>query len=322
MPYIFTFRFWMAALLLVAPGFLAAQTAPAVAPTTSTKVVGRIIAVKVIGNVTVTDVRDPMRPRKLVENGEVTEGQIINTGDDSRVLLVFSNGATINLAAKSTLSIDEFLQDPFAQPVKVSELIDEPTTSITKLNLIRGELMSNVKHLRRDKGSVFSVQTPVGAAGIRGTTFQVLYRPLGSVAAFALRMVEGKIALDFGARSRAVDVEKDQQVALDAIPLDAAGRIISLPANIKPTEIPASIKASLAFAQQQLLEAAASANFPAMTTQSGEPKEAYPQSGGATDGSDSGSTSSKTNGPESSALSPVPPAVAPAVRTTPGDGKL
>jgi hypothetical protein len=318
MPQIFYFRFCMAALLLLSPGFLSAQTTTA--PATVSKVVGRIIAVKVVGNVTVTDVRDPMHPRKLVENGEVTEGQIINTGDDARVLLVFSNGATVNLAAKSTLSIDEFLQDPFAQPVKVSELVEEPTTSVTKLNLIRGELMSNVKHLRREKGSVFSVQTPVGAAGIRGTTFQILYRPMGNVASFALRMVEGKIGLDFGARSRAVDVEKDQQVVLDAIPLDAAGRIISLPAHIVPTDIPASIKASLAFAQQQLLDAAATINFSAMT-QAPAPQQAYPQSGGPADGSSSGTNSSGATGSEASPLSPVPPAVAPATRTTPGDGK-
>jgi hypothetical protein len=314
MPPILHFRFWLVALLLWAPGWLSAQTAPV------SKVVGRIIAVKVVGTVTVTDVRDPMRPRKLVENGEVTEGQIISTGDDSRVLLVFSNGATVNLAAKSTLSIDEFLQDPFAQPVKVSELVDEPTTSITKLNLIRGELMSNVKHLRREKGSVFSVQTPVGAAGIRGTTFQILYRPLGNVASFALRMIEGKIALDFGGKSRGVEVQKDQQVVLDAIPLDAAGRIISLPTNIVPADIPASIKASLTSAQQQLLDAATAMNFPAMT-QTAEPQQAYPQSGGAADGSNSGSTASgSTSGTDTSSLSPVPPAVPPATRTTPGDG--
>jgi len=314
MPPILHFRFWLVALLLLTPAWLSAQTAPA------SKVVGRIIAVKVVGTVTVTDVRDPMRPRKLVENGEVTEGQIINTGDDSRVLLVFSNGATLNLAAKSTLSIDEFLQDPFAQPVKVSELVEEPTTSITKLNLIRGELMSNVKHLRREKGSVFSVQTPVGAAGIRGTTFQVLYRPLGNVASFALRMVEGKIALDFGGKSRGVDVQKDQQVVLDAIQLDAAGRIISLPANIVPSDIPASIKASLVSAQQQLLDAASAMNFPAMT-QTSAPQQAYPQSGGTADGSNSGSKSSgSVNGTDSASLSPVPPAVPPATRTTPGDG--
>lgn len=108
MPRISLLRFWLAALLLLAPGWLCAQT------TTGTKVIGRIIAAKVVGNVTVTDSRDPTRPRKLSERDELTQNQIINTGEDARVLLVFSNGATVNIAAKSTLWIEEFLQYPLA----------------------------------------------------------------------------------------------------------------------------------------------------------------------------------------------------------------
>jgi hypothetical protein len=319
MPRISLLRFWLAALLLLAPGLLSAQTQTAASG--STRVLGRIIAAKVVGNVMVADRREPMRQRRLVERDELTEGQIINTGDDARVLLVFSNGATVNLAAKSTFYIEEFMQDPFSQPVKASELVDEPTTSTTKLTLIRGELMSNVKHLRHDKGSTFSVQTPVGAAGIRGTTFQILYRPAGSVASYALRMVEGKINQEFGGRARALDVIKDQQISLEGLTLDAAGRLVSLPSDIKVTEIPANIKAALAQAQQQLLEAAASVSFPAMT-QSAPPQEAYPQSGGsASDGSGSGSGGPGGANAVASALSPVPPAVAPPPRTTPGDGK-
>jgi len=318
MPRISLLCFSLAALLALTPGWLGAQQ--------PTKVLGRIVAAKVLGNVTVTDVRDPLHPHKLVESGEVTEGQIINTGDDARVLLVFSNGATVNLAAKSTLSIDEFLQDPFTQTVKVAELVDEPTTSITKLNLVRGELMSNVKHLRRDKGSVFSVQTPVGAAGIRGTSFQLLYRPLGSAASFVLRMVEGRIALDFGSKSRLVEVEKDQQVVLDAIPIDASGRIITLPASIKPGELPASLKATLNSALQQQLEAVNAVNFQPLKA-TAAPQQAYPQAGGSTSegsGSDGTTPTGFSAGAASATqpLSPVPPAVAPAPRTTPGDGKL
>jgi len=312
MARIFHSRIWIAALLLLIPGWLSAQQV--------SKVVGRIVAAKVVGVVTVTDMRDPMRPHRLMETGEVTEGQIVNTGDDARVLLVFSNGATVNLAAKSALSIDEFLQDPFAQPVKVSDLVDEPTTSVTKLSLVRGELMSNVKHLHRDRGSVFSVQTPVGAAGIRGTTFQIVYRPAGNVASYALRMVEGRIALDFGSRSRLVEVEKDHQVVLDSIPLDASGRVLSLPANIVPIDIPASLKAVLASAQQQLLDISSSINFPAMKPPT-VPQQAYPQSSGASDAPSTGPTTNGSPSAEATPLSPVPPAVTPPSRTTPGDGK-
>ncbi len=309
-------RFWIAAAtLLFVPVMLSAQQA--------TKVVGRIIAVKVVGSVTVTDVRDPMRPHKLVERGEVTSSQIINTGDDSRVLLVFSNGATVNLGPRSRLSIEEFLQDPFTQPIKVSELVEEPTTSSTKLNLIRGEMLSNVKHLRREKGSTFSVQTPVGAAGIRGTTFQIVFRPAGNVASYALRMVEGKIAQDFGGRSRDVDVVRGQQVVLDGIALDPSGRVLSLP-TVKITDIPESVKASLENAAEALIQVGAAVNFQAMKPQE-NPQQAYPQSGGSSPAeggaSPDSTTRSSPSGSSFNPLSPVPPALAPAPRTTPGDGR-
>jgi hypothetical protein len=308
-------------------GFLAVLLMPVLAGAqTAGKVVGRIVAARVVGAVMVTDARDPMHPHKLVERGEVTEGQIINTGDSARVLLVFSNGATVNLGAKSTLVVDEFLQDPFSQPVKVSELVDEPTTSITKLNLVRGELMSNVKHLRREKGSTFNVQTPVGAAGIRGTTFQITYRPSGNFASYALRMVEGRIALDFNGRARDVEVAKDQQVVLDSIPLDASGRVTSLPASIRVTDIPESVKATLSSAAQSLFDAATSISFPALKPAEA-PQQAYPQSSGSgTTPAGASPDSTTPTGPSSSGiyqpLSPVPPAMPPAPRTTPGDGQV
>ena len=53
----------------------------------------------------------------------------------------------------------------------------EPGTSVTKLNLTRGELVGRVVHLNVDKGSEFTVRTPVGAAGIRGTIFRIIFRP-------------------------------------------------------------------------------------------------------------------------------------------------
>jgi hypothetical protein len=137
-------------------------------------------------------------------------------------------------------------------------------------------------------------------------------------------MVEGKIALDFGGRSRDVTVEKDQQVVLDSIALDSAGRVTSLPANIAPTDIPTALKASLANAAQSLIDAAAIINFQAMKPAE-TPPQAYPQSGGSNPaGSGPDSVTPNATGGSSSfyPLSPVPPAMPPAPRTTPGDGKV
>jgi len=96
-------------------------------------------------------------------------------------VLVFSNGPR-SASAGFKVSVDEFTQDPFAEDVKLSELKEEPTKSHTKLRMTYGELVGNVKHLNAK--STFDVQTPVGAAGIRGTTFRLVYRPSGNGQAF------------------------------------------------------------------------------------------------------------------------------------------
>lgn len=106
------------------------------------------------------------------------------TAQGASVVLVFSNGATTQLGSDTDLVIEEFLQDPFAATVKVAEMTGEVTPSRTKLMLNKGELVGNVKKLKYDQGSSFTVQTPVGAAGIRGTTFRIVFRPTTDGKAF------------------------------------------------------------------------------------------------------------------------------------------
>jgi hypothetical protein len=155
----------------------ASAQAPATAAATApAKVKGRIIAGKVEGHVEVifkaTNVSRPLKEGEQI--GDETE---VVTSPGAKAILVFSNGATVNLAEDSTLDIAEFLQDPFAADQKVSEMTNEPGTSITKLDLTKGELVGKVVHLNVDQGSEFTVQTPVGAAGIRGTIFRIIFRP-------------------------------------------------------------------------------------------------------------------------------------------------
>ena len=70
----------------------------------------------------------------------------------------------------------------------------EPGTSTTKLNLSKGELVGKVVHLNVDKGSEFTVQTPVGAAGIRGTTFRIIFRPgPDGKAFFSVTTADGRV---------------------------------------------------------------------------------------------------------------------------------
>ncbi len=191
----FRLQLWMALFAFVAVAAVRAQ-APAAAANGMPP--GQIKAVKVVGSVKVV-LND--QTTQLHDNDSVPQAAKVVTEGKSGVILVFSNGATTQLGEDTTLVIDEFLQDPFSQQVSVAALTAEPTVSHTRLHLNKGELIGNVKHLNRDKGSTFTIDTPVGAAGIRGTTFRIVFRPTGTGMAFAvfsISTVEGNVAFSTG----------------------------------------------------------------------------------------------------------------------------
>lgn len=159
---------------------------------------GRIVLARVTGEVTVLDKARAVSVAAR-NSQEITQGYTVSTGKSASVVMVFSNGATINLKEDSVLDIEKYLQDPFAGDFNPSTATDEPTVSNTGLNLTRGELVGNVKKLKTGQGSTFNVQTPVGAAGIRGTTFRIVYRPTGTgTAFFSLTTTEGNVVLSTG----------------------------------------------------------------------------------------------------------------------------
>ncbi len=133
---------------------------------------GAIKAVRVTGEVTKVAIDGARSP--LVEGQALIETDIVDTGADSGVVLVFMNGSSVKLSEKSRLAIEEFKMDPLGEDIAVAALANEPTVSKTRLNLAYGEMVGNVKKLHTT--SQFDIKTPVGAAGIRGTTFRIVLR--------------------------------------------------------------------------------------------------------------------------------------------------
>jgi len=162
---------------------------------------GQIMAQRVIGKV------HDQRGDTIFElhNGDTIKPQdTITTDDKSSVVILFSNGAATQLGAQSELSIEKFLQDPFQDAIKLADLTEEPTVSTTKLKLNRGELVGVVKHLKHDQGSSFEIETPIGAAGIRGTTFSVSYYAAPDASSFSRLFVsttEGLVSVTDRARN-------------------------------------------------------------------------------------------------------------------------
>lgn len=107
----------------------------------------------------------------------VRPSDVITTGKNSSVVLVFMNGSSVRVGSDSKLAIEQFLMDPLDEDIVVARLKDEPSVSQTTLNLAYGEVVGDVKKLNR--ASSFSIKTPIGAAGIRGTTFRIVFRPSG-----------------------------------------------------------------------------------------------------------------------------------------------
>lgn len=266
------------------------------------RVAGRIIAVKVTGSVTATNLVDHSQT-KLANNDKLSQHYVVTTAAGSSAILVFSNGATLNLGSDTTLSIDEFLQDPFDKQVTVGSMTEEPTTSTTKLNLSRGELVGNVKHLHEDKGSSFTVNTPVGAAGIRGTTFRIVFHPdaNGNIL-FTLSTADGTVqfnGITEGAAASGVSVStgKEISVTVDAtINADGSITINSPPVIDNSTTTQENISAATQAAINDSVQEILQNSDPVIINVTG----GTPGTGTSTDGTDTsgkdGTSGDKTGG--------------------------
>jgi hypothetical protein len=207
----------------------------ATGPAPASMVVGAIKAANVRGTVTKVNLVD--RSETPLRNGEVLiqDNAILTGPGDSSVVLVFSNGSTVKVGNESRLEIREFLMDPLQTDIpNIAALTNEPTVSRTHLRLEFGEMVGKVKTLNRAAGSAFTVSTPAGAAGIRGTTFRIVYRPTGDGQAFnfSLSTSEGVVLFEgtTAAGLAAVDVPLGQEIVLVATLNPATNTmIVSLP---------------------------------------------------------------------------------------------
>jgi len=271
----------------------------AAAQAQDTKVEGRIVAARVKGTVTAVNTKDNSK-RELHDNDAITQSYVVTTAQNSSVILVFSNGATINLAQDSTLSIEQYLQDPFSTSFSMATATEEPSTSVTKLTLARGELVGNVKHLHKDgpNGSSFTVNTPVGAAGIRGTTFRIVFRPDSSGKAFfTLSTAEGEVILT-GTAAQNTNVPTGQEVVVTVeVNVNPDGTItVTSPPAFVTQDIPPAAQASIAAAAQDIVTANSDLLF-------------------------TSATSSTTTPPAKPPAATPPEVQQPQDQTTPGDGK-
>lgn len=178
------------------------------------------------------------KPGAVVVRGgtslSVSMGMLITEGDrlmtnGATVGLVFKNGSTLNVSPDTQLEFQTVRQAPIPSSVRGSygSLNANPSESITKLNLVSGDVSGNVKKLRAvAPNSRFEVATKVGVAGIRGTTFRVTFMRVGGIWSYKLSNIVGDVVFIPSAVINAENVITAIPAAGEDAPLAAGEEII------------------------------------------------------------------------------------------------
>jgi len=122
------------------------------------KVVGRALAVK--GDVKVTRAERPGEPSKVRVRSRLYEKDVIETGADSKVKILFNDESVMNISENARVEV-------------VMQERDENTkTNKSVYRLVRGKLRVLVGKISGEK-SEYEVRTPTALAAVRGTQFFV-----------------------------------------------------------------------------------------------------------------------------------------------------
>jgi len=177
--------------LVASPGMLHAQANAAMSK-------GKVQAFIVQGDVQLVDASDPTKTTPLKRGQTFEEGNIVKAGPGAQALLVFSNGATMKVLQNCQLAVDQFQQAKFDEAAEGTflRLSKDPSKSTTSLDLRNGTLQGEVKQLNQAAGSTFTVNTPAGSAGIRGTiiSMSVVRNAAGQVVGITCNCVVGNMA--------------------------------------------------------------------------------------------------------------------------------
>ena len=204
---------------------------------------GAIIIASLEGQVTVVNNEtQALLPASQVKTGGLLfDGHTVKTGPASKVILLLSNGTVSTIKAESALNIKKFTQEKFdPSGMKLSQMKGEPSSSETVLDLELGDMIFDVKKL--DKKSSFNIESPVGTAGIRGTSGQMGISSAGGATNLNINMFKGTVAAQLKGQAVPTFVRQGQSFAAG---ISASG--VMLPpvlGKVSPTLL-ASIEADL-----------------------------------------------------------------------------
>lgn len=132
---------------------------------------GAVVVTDVTGEVAVTAGGQRRVPKP---DERLRVGSTLSTGRKSLFTVTLSNGAMVQLGSESEVEIEEFGQAPISGSVKLAELREEPTLSRTRLNLLRGDVVIEVRTLKVGRGSSFHLTFSAGTLRITEGTVRAM----------------------------------------------------------------------------------------------------------------------------------------------------
>ncbi len=116
------------------------------------------------------------KPRPAIVGESLGFNSVISTGVESDADLLLTNGSALKLEQNSSLRLNTLWQKKFTGTnSQVNDLLFEASPSRGSMHLERGELVVDVKKLRKE--SSFVITTDIAHAGIRGTSFKLVAKP-------------------------------------------------------------------------------------------------------------------------------------------------
>jgi hypothetical protein len=188
--------------------------------------IGKIVSAK--GVVAVEHVNAVILQAKAVAGNEaktgdlVYKGDVVSTGADGALGIVFADGSAFNLSSNARMALDEFVYDPKGNANSTFFTLTKGT-----FTFIAGKVA---------KTGDMKIDTPLATMGVRGTTPHVSISEDGTVAFSTL--VEDKKAIEKVIAEGAAPPPAKQRYAKIAQPPAGVGS--APPAQKKMTDMPAT----------------------------------------------------------------------------------
>jgi hypothetical protein len=133
-----------------------------------------------VASIITNNVQGSGPPRALAVGGDVFSAERIRTGDASTAQLLFLDSTSVNVGARSELTLDRFVYNPSRGAGNVVL-----TASKGAFRFITGS----------QNPTNYSIKTPVATIGVRGTIVGVQTQTLHGVTTTAVTLYEGKVII-------------------------------------------------------------------------------------------------------------------------------